>query len=208
MGKLYFLVEDHSLMRQGIVTYLSKHTDLKCVGVAASAQEFMLAMSQGGVEGPPDVLVTDLNIDGSMNGGIQLIQSCHRKFPSIKIVVYSMYAAVSVVSTAIKAGADAYVSKLSNEEELCIAINRVFENKTYIDSSISSQLIDFERSISMFTQREREILNLILAGKQNSVISETLSLNKRSVENYISRIYDKTGFSSKDELIDYYGYKT
>ena len=53
----------------------------------------------------------------------------------------------------------------------------------------------------MFTQRELEILNLILEGKQNTAISEILNISKRSVENYVSRIYDKTGFSSKEELI-------
>ena len=114
MKKSFFLVEDHSLMRQGIMTYLSKNADLTCTGVAGSAQEFFLAMAQCGTDGIPDVLITDLNIDGSMNSGIQLIQSCRRKYPALKIVVYSMYAAASVVSTAMNAGADAYVSKLSS----------------------------------------------------------------------------------------------
>ena len=205
MANSFFLVEDHSLMRQGIVNYLATDMNLKCAGEAGTAQEFFLAMAQG--DCIPDVLITDLNIEGSMNGGISLIQSCRRKFPSIKIVVYSMYAAASVVSTAIKAGADAYVSKLSNEEELGIAIKRVFEGKSYIDSAISAHLVDYERSLSLFTQRELEILNLILLGNQNSSIAEKLNLNKRSVENYIGHIYDKTGFSSKEELIENFGCK-
>jgi len=205
MKKSFFLVEDHSLMRQGIISYLTKNSEFICAGVAATAQEFFLAMSQGSGAGQPDVLITDLNFDGSMSTGISLIQSCRKKFPSFKIVVYSMYAAASVVSSAISAGADAYVSKLSDEEELVIALRRVFNDKTYIDSSISSQLIDYERSLSMFTHRETEILKLILMGKQNSIIAETLEVSKRSVENYISHIYDKTGFSSREELIEHFG---
>ncbi len=205
MKKSFFLVEDHSLMRQGIINYLTANSEFSCAGVATNARDFFLAMSQGTDAGLPDVLITDLNLDGGMSGGISLIQSCRKKYPSFKIVVYSMYAAASVVSSAISAGADAYVSKLSNEEELVIALRRVFEDKTYIDSSISYQLIDYERSLSMFTRREAEILKLILMGKQNSVIAETLEVSKRSVENYISHIYDKTGFSSKEELIEHFG---
>ena len=194
MAKSFFLVEDHSLMRQGIVTYLAKNSEFTCAGVAASPQEFLIAMSEGGASCQPDVLITDLNLEGSMNDGIQLIQTCRRKFPALKIVVYSMYAA-----------ADAYISKLSNEEELVIALKRVVAGQTYIDSAISSQMVDYERKLSIFTRRELEILNFILMGNSNSVISETLDVSKRSVENYISRIYDKTGFSSKDELIAHFG---
>ncbi len=207
MKKSFFLVEDHSLMRQGIMTYLSKNADLKCAGVAGSAQEFFLAMSQCGMDGVPNVLITDLNIDGSMTSGIQLIQSCRRKYPALKIVVYSMYAAASVVSTAMNAGADAYVSKLSSEEELDTALKHVFDGGQYIDSAISGKLVDYERSLSLFTQREKKILNLVLMGKQNAEISEELEINKRSVENHISHIYDKTGFSSREDLIAHYGYK-
>lgn len=205
MKKTFFLVEDHSLMRQGIVNYLTKNANFECAGVAGSPQELYTALSQNGATSFPDVLITDLNLEGSMNDGISLIRSCRRKFPALKIVVYSMYAAASVVNTAMNAGADAYVSKLSNEEELVIALDRVLSDKTYIDSAISAQLVDYQRSLSMFTQRELEILNLILMGNQNSYIAESLELNKRSVENYISRIYDKTGFSSKEELIEHFG---
>ena len=205
MAKSFFLVEDHSLMRQGIVTYLAKNSEFTCAGVAGSPQEFLVAMSQGGTSCLPDVLIPDLNLEGSMNDGIQLIQTCRRKFPSLKIVVYAMYAAASVVSTAMNSGADAYISKLSNEEELVIALKRVCKGKSYIDSAISSQMVDYERKLSIFTRRELEILNFILMGNSNSVISETLDISKRSVENYIGRIYDKTGFSSKDELIAHFG---
>ena len=204
MAKSFFLVEDHSLMRQGIVTYLAKNSEFTCAGVAGSPQEFLIAMSEGGASCQPDVLITDLNLEGSMNDGIQLIQTCRRKFSALKIVVYSMYAAASVVSTAMNSGADAYISKLSNEEELVIALKRVVAGQTYIDSAISSQMVDYERKLSIFTRRELEILNFILMGNSNSVISETLDVSKRSVENYISRIYDKTGFSSKDELIAHF----
>ncbi len=207
MSRSFFLVEDHSLMRQGILNYLAQHTDFTCAGMAGNAQDFLVAMTKGGVATQPDVLVTDLNIDGSMNGGISLIQTCHKKFPALKIIVYSMYAAASVVSTAMNAGASGYVSKLSKEEELVSALNWVFEGRTYIDTAISSQLVDYERSLSMFTHRELEILNLIMLGNSNASISESLGLSKRSVENYISHIYDKTGFSTKEELMERFGYK-
>ena len=206
MEKSFFLVEDHSLMRQGIVAFLSKLPEFRCAGMAGTAQEFLDVVAQPAGGLLPDVLVTDLNISGSMGGGISLIRQCRTNYPSIKIVVYSMYIAASVVSSALKAGADAYVSKLSNEEELGTALREVLAGRSYIDSAVSSQMLAYERSLSLFSRKEQEILNLVLHGKNNAGIAEALNLKKRSVENYLSRIYDKTGFSSKEELVEHYGY--
>jgi DNA-binding NarL/FixJ family response regulator len=203
----FFLVEDHRLMRQGIVSYITKNTKFTCAGEAGTQKEFLDAMNGLAPDCMPDVLVTDLNIDGSMKGGISLIQLCRKDFPALKIIVYSMYEAISVVSTAMNAGADAYVSKLSKEEELVTALRKVIAGQKYIEPELAAKMQDFERTLSVFSKREQQILNLILIGKTNADIAQQLNLHKRTVENHICHIYDKTGLSSREELLNYYSHQ-
>lgn len=205
MKKSFFLVEDHSLMRQGITGYLAEHSDFACAGCVAGAQDFLDAMARG--EKMPDVLVTDLNLDGGLDGGLNLIRTSRARFPHIKIVAYSMYAAASVVSAALAAGADGYVSKLSEDAELLAAMVAVLSGRTYIEPQIAAELVAYERSLSIFTRRETDILRLVLQGKPNTEIAQSLGIQKRAVENYISRIYDKTGCRTKEELAAQWGKK-
>ena len=207
MKKSFFLVEDHSLMRQGITTYLAAHSDFVCAGCASGAEEFLSAMETEDSERLCDVLVTDLNLAGGLDAGLSLIRTCKARFPKVKIVVYSMHAASSVVSAAMSAGADGYVSKISDDAELLAALSAVLSGKTYIEPQIAAELVAYERSLSVFTRRETDILRLILQGKPNAEIAQSLGIQKRAVENYISRMYDKTGCQNRAELSERWGEK-
>ena len=205
MNKTFFVVEDHSLMRQGITGFLSEHSDFECIGYSSNARDFFDAMRSQGEGGLPSVLITDLNIEGSVENGLSLIKNCRSAFPSVRIVVYSMHSAGSIVSGALEAGCDGFVSKMSDEAELKNALENAVLGKRYVDPEIAPNLVTFEKTLSQFTQRENEILRLILQNKSNVQIAEELGINKRTVENCISRIYNKTGFSTHKELIASFG---
>ena len=205
MNKTFYVVEDHSLMRQGITGFLSEHSDFECVGYSSNAKNFFDAMHALGESNLPAVLITDLNIEGSVENGLSLIKNCRFEFPAVRIVVYSMHSAGSIVSTAFEAGCDGFVSKMSDESELKNALENAVLGKRYVDPQIAPNLVAFEKTLSQFTPRENEILRMILQNKSNVQIAEELGINKRTVENCISRIYNKTGFSTHKELIASFG---
>lgn len=219
MKKSFFLVEDHSLIRQGVISYLCEKSNYECVGCSADTKGFLDFMaqaenSQGGSPQTknedseaakiPDVLITDLNLDGENDAGISLIRACHEKFPQIKIIVYSMHSSPSFVNSAIEAGAMGYVTKLSDESELRKAIESVMTGTLYVEPSLAKSLVSFEHSLSKFTKREISILQLVIQKYKNPEIAEKLGLNKRTVENNISRIYTKSGLNSREELLGYW----
>lgn len=205
MKKSFFIVEDHSLMRQGVSNYLTANTEFECTGFASNSEEFLSSMQNA--SSFPDILITDLNIEGKFENGISLIKQCRNRFPQIKIIVYSMHSAPSIISSVIDAGADGYVCKASDEKELKTAIENVMDGKCYVEPNLTGDLLVWEKMLSQFTPRENQVLNLILKEKTNEQIAEELGINKRTVENCISRIYNKTGFSSHHELTDKFGTK-
>ncbi len=206
MKKSFYLVEDHSLMRQGITNYLCEKSHYECLGSSATVQGFFdfFSQNENGALRLPDVLITDLNLDGENDAGISLIRTCHEKFPQVKIIVYSMHSSPSFVSQAIEAGATGYVSKMSDESELKKAIEAVMTGALYVEPTLAKSLVSFEHALSKFTKRELEIIRLILQKYRNTEIAQKLELNKRTVENCISRIYTKTGCNNRDELVQYW----
>ncbi|WP_294430463.1 response regulator transcription factor [uncultured Treponema sp.] len=205
MKKTFFVVEDHSLMRQGITGFLAEHSDFECIGYASNSTDFFDAMQALGEKTLPAVLITDLNIEGSVEKGLSLIKNCRSEFPTVRIVVYSMHSAGGIVGAAFEAGCDGFVSKMSDEVELKNALESAVLGKRYVDPQIAPNLVLFEMTLSKFSMRENEILRMILQNKSNVQIAEELGINKRTVENCISRIYNKTGFSTHKELIASFG---
>ena len=100
-----------------------------------------------------------------------------------------MHSSPSFVNSAIEAGAMGYVTKLSDESELRKAIESVMTGTLYVEPSLAKSLVSFEHSLSKYTNPE---------------IAEKLGLNKRTVENNISRIYTKIGLNSREELLGYW----
>lgn len=204
MKRQYFLVEDHALMREGVITHLSKISDFECAGSSADSKGFFELMDKTAPASNIKVLITDLNISGTIDTGLSFIKECRERYPEVKILVYSMHSDVGIVSAALEAGAEGFVSKASSPDELKTALESVSAGKRYIEEQLAPNLFFYERRLSMFSHREREILNLILQGKTNAVIADELAINKRTVENSISKIYNKTGFSTREELVEHF----
>lgn len=87
---------------------------------------------------------------------------------------------------------------------LATGLKKLLQGHSYVDPSLATEVLVFEKKLAMFTKREIDTLNLIVAGKSNDEIAQSLGLQKRAVENYISRIYNKSGMSSRGELSRYW----
>lgn len=204
MKRQYFLVEDHALMREGVISHLSKISDFECAGSSADSKGFFELMGKAGSASNIKLLITDLNISGTIDTGLSFIKECHERYPEVKILVYSMHSDVGIISAALEAGAEGFVSKAGSPDELKTALESLTAGKRYIEEQLAPKLFFYERTLSMFSHRENEILRLILQGKSNTVIADELEINKRTVENSISKIYNKTGFDTREELVEHF----
>lgn len=203
-NKTFFIVDDHTLMRQGIVTYLKKSNVWTCVGQANSLGEaHTLFVSLEASNNLPAVVIEDLNL--GTEDGLDFIKELHTSHPEIKSLVYSMYTSSGVVQRCLSAGASGYISKSAPESEFAVALDTVFSGQQYIEQRLLVPLLSLKDALTSLTKREREVLELTISGFSNQDISNKLNIDKRAVENYLSRVYSKTGCKDHTELCSQFG---
>lgn len=147
----------------------------------------------------PDLVISDLNFSGD-DAGFDFIAKLHSLYPELKIIVYSMFFSAGMVQTAIQNGAAGYISKNAPSDELIECMENAFVQK-----ELRENLVKFNSFTDALTQREKQVMALILQNLSNMQIAEKLQIRQRAVENYISSIYEKTGINDKKEFISQFG---
>lgn len=197
------LVDDHSIVRQGVRMILEKETDLEVIGEAADAVE---AVAKAG-ESHPDVVVMDLNL--SETNGIEASRRILAANPNTKIIVLSAESSPEIVNRALQAGVSGYVIKEDASEELLRAIHTVISSRFYLCPSITTALLRAQNftpkapAAPELTERDKELLRLITKGQRNKEIAEKLNLSVKSVEANRSKLMTKLGCGSAAELVRY-----
>ncbi|WP_294429247.1 response regulator transcription factor [uncultured Treponema sp.] len=204
MKHSFFVIEDHALTNLGIREILQANTDLNCAGFASSEPEAFEKLTELDMTGSlPEVLVLDLFL--GEYSGIDILREVNRHFPSIKVVVYSMYSNPGIVSLVLESGAKGFVSKASSEEELVTAIKEISSGKTYIQQSLIERLQTYTCILASLTKSEQSVLKKLLERKNMNQMAAALDMDTRTVESYLSRIRAKTGCRNNDELIAQFG---
>ena len=129
----------------------------------------------------------------------------HSLYSELKIIVYSMFFSAGMVQTAIQNGAAGYISKNAPSDELIECMENAFSGKTFVQKELRENLVKFNSFTDALTQREKQVMALILQNLSNMQIAEKLQIRQRAVENYISSIYEKTGINDKKEFISQFG---
>ena len=200
----FFVVEDHTLTNLGIRELLSAQEGFSCAGSALSREEALAkltALSER--KSLPDLVLLDLFL--GEESGTGLIREVRALFPAVKILMYSMYAKPGIVSLALEYGADGFVSKAASESELLEAIACVMAGSPYVQQSLVAQLVTYRTMFDGLTRQEQNIFKRILERKPNEQIAKELNIVPRSLENYLSRIYAKTGCKNHEELLLRFG---
>lgn len=201
MANSYFIVDDHEMLRSGIIGWLKDNTDYICFGDSGTLQTAMDTLVQLEEKATlPDILISDINFNGE-NSGFNLIAQVHEKYPQIKIVVYSMFYSPNVMKEAVLRGANGYISKNAKTEELVNCMNTVLTGNNYLEKNLVQNYINYTNIIDSLTKREAVVVSLLLEHKSNDEIADVLQIKKRSVENYISSIYEKIGVIDRTSLI-------
>ena len=189
------IVDDHSLVRDGLRARMAVVAGLQVVGEAASGADALVLAEQLA----PDLMLVDVGMRG-MNG-IELATVLRQRHPTIRVLMLSMYDNREYVLSAIRAGARGYVLKESPTEEILAAISAVWSGGTYFSAQVTSMVAQGGASASQLTAREHEVLLLLAHGRSNKVVALQLDISVRTVETHRLSLRRKLGVDSASDLL-------
>ncbi|GHV55688.1 DNA-binding response regulator [Spirochaetia bacterium] len=194
------LVDDHVMIRRGLAARLTAAGRFHIAGEAAALTEARLLLENS--ETAPDLIILDIEL-GDDNGLALIGTIKERDGKKPAVLVYSVFEDPFRIQSAMHLGAQGYVSKSAGETELLSAIDAVLAGQTWLDPRLELKNTRAPDIYDLFTRREREILEMVQKHYDNAKIARNLTLTLRTVENYLSRIYDKTGAGSRNDLINW-----
>jgi DNA-binding NarL/FixJ family response regulator len=191
------LVDDHSLVRRGFRRMLEDESDMEVVGEAGGGEESIKLAKQL----HPQVVVMDCALPG-MNG-LEATRQIMEESPATAVLMLSMHSESTWVRQAIDAGAKGYVLKNAMDLELGAAIRKVAAGETVFDPQVEQRsVLKGERSAAL-TQRELEVLQMIVDGKSNKEIATALDLSANTIAVHRANIMNSLGIHKTAELVVY-----
>ncbi|WP_343626888.1 response regulator transcription factor [Roseateles puraquae] len=191
------LVDDHPMVREGLVARLQAVPRFEVVGEAGGRAEALALLSTSA----PDVVLMDVGLkDGN---GISLGAEMLAAQPAIKLLMFSMYDNPEYVQRALTAGARGYVLKDAPAQEIVTAIDAVAAGGTFLSAAVSGRLFRGQAPKPVLTPRESEILSALGRGASSKQIARELDLSVRTVEAHRQSIKRKLELDGQAELIRY-----
>ncbi len=201
------IADDHQLVIDGIKSMLATEAHYKIVAEANDGQQAW-DMIQADTEGRYQLLLTDISMP--LLSGVELCRMVKQKHAQIKVLILSMYNNVSVVKEAIAAEADGYILKNTGKAEFLTALYRISDGGTYFTQDILPIIYNQyqkekkqEEQLATLSQREREILILIMKEHTSEEIAQKLFISKKTVDNHRAHILEKTHCRSTIGLVKY-----
>ncbi|MBI5841584.1 MAG: response regulator transcription factor [Chloroflexi bacterium] len=200
------LVDDHDIVRLGLMTLLNDQPDMEVIGEASTALEAVKAAEKLN----PNVVLMDIRLPGE--GGIEAAHQITTRFPKSKVVMLTSFADDELVVRAISAGAVGYVLKQVGNEELLRAIRAAARGEALLDPSTTARLLSRVREAERkadedafrdLSDREMDVLVHLAKGKTNAEIGRLLNLSEKTVGNYISTMFEKLHLNNRIELAAY-----
>lgn len=194
------ICDDQAVVRQGLRAIVDTASGLEVVGVAGDGVEVVELVERTS----PNVVLMDLNMP--VVTGVQATRDIRARFPEVKVLVLTTYDADEWVLDAIRAGASGYLLKDAPTADLISAIEGTAAGKTFVDASIAGKLFaeiatpSASRNTALasaFSQRERDVLQLLAQGFSNAEIAGQLFLSEGTIRNYLSVIFEKLGVSDR-----------
>lgn len=187
------LVDDHIVLRMGLVTATNGEPDMEIVAEADNGTEAIKAYRQH----RPDVVVLDLRMPGK--SGLETIKLLREEFGQVRVLIFSNYFGGEEVLQAFKAGAAGFVVKEMPLERLLEAIRKIHQGEQYIPNEIATRLSG--RVLSQLTSREAEVLALIAKGLSNKEIASNLNLVEGTVKVHVTSILGKLRVSDRTQAV-------
>lgn len=198
MSTRIVLADDHKIVRDGLKRILAATPDLQVAGEAADGDEILALVKAGDY----DVAVVDMSMPGL--AGIALIKRLKLEKPKLRILVLSMHGESQYAARALKAGASGYLNKDSAAEMLVGAIRKIAAGGVHIGEAAAASLVAADKSPhETLSDREFEVLRLLVDGLGPTEIGERLHLSVKTVSTHKTRILEKLNVGSTAELVRY-----
>lgn len=197
------LADDHPIYRDGLAALLGSVDGIRVVGTASTGAEAVAAAA----EHEPDVVVMDVSMP--VMNGIDATRAVTTAHPHVGVVVVTMSEDDATVFAAMQAGARGYLLKGANQAEIVRAITAVSRGEAIFGPALARRIADFfsatapvaETAFPQLTSREREILDLVAAGRSNAQIAAALYLSPKTVRNNVSNVFAKLHVADRAEAI-------
>lgn len=197
------LADDHPIYRDGLAALLGSVDGIEVVGTASTGAEAVDAVA----EHEPDVVVMDVSMP--VMNGIDATRAVTAAHPHVGVVVVTMSEDDATVFAAMQAGARGYLLKGANQAEIVRAITAVARGEAIFGPALARRIAEFfsatapaaETAFPQLTAREREILDLVAAGRSNAQIASTLFLSPKTVRNNVSNVFAKLHVADRAEAI-------
>ena len=194
-----FLVDDHTMMREGTRRLLEEDVSLQVIGEAQDGKE-AIAMC---LKQQPDVVILDISMKGMHGFGVASALVSAPEPPAI--LVLTAYDQVAYVRAMLKLGVKGYWLKSARGSDIRRAVHNVAEGRQSLAPEVRLLLIDDKDTTPVFveplTTRELEVLHLIVKGVRNNEIAQRLSISVKTVETHLTSLYGKLGVQSRAEVI-------
>jgi NarL family two-component system response regulator LiaR len=197
------IVDDHAVVREGLKNYLGAVGDFEIVGEASSGVEALEQARKAG----PQVVLMDLVMPAM--DGIEATKKLHETLPEIKVIVLTSFTDDDKLFPALRAGAVAYLLKDVGPKELAEAIRAAARGETRLTPEVTQRLVAGlaggagRQPEDLLTDREKEVLRCIAAGKSNKEIGTELFISEKTVKTHVGNILDKLGLADRTQAALY-----
>jgi len=196
------LADDHAVVRQGIRQFLETGSNIAVVAEASDGMEAVQLIR----EHRPDVAVLDIQMPGQ--SGIEVTRTLRAERFPVGILILTAFDDEPYIRAVLQAGANGYVLKTADAQEIVEAVQAVNEGKSALDPTIARKLLSqlarpeaVMTSVEPLTERELEVLRLAAKGYTNKAIGAQLSISDRTVQGHLAKIYDKLHSASRTEAV-------
>jgi DNA-binding NarL/FixJ family response regulator len=200
-----FIVDDHTMFREGLRQLIDRELDLMVCGDAAGADEALRSIE----ELKPDLAIVDLSLSGST--GIELIKTLKNKYSDLPVLVVSMHEESLYAERALHAGANGYVMKQEPAKTVKVAIRKVLGGDIHLSEKMATSLLGklmrggqaepLVSPIEKLSDRELEVFRMLGQGKMTRQIAEELDLTIATINSFRNRIKEKLGLKNSAELV-------
>lgn len=196
------MVDDHAVVRRGLLAFLDSEPDLEVVGDTEGGAQALALLARLASEGRlPEVVVMDLHMEPV--DGIESTRQIRARYSEIEVVALTSFGEEERVRAALEAGASGYLLKDADADEVSAAIRAAYRGELPLDPAIARDLVSSLREESHdeptaeLTTRELEVLRLLGAGKSNKEIAGELQISERTARTHVSNILSKLGLTSR-----------
>ena len=190
------IVDDHAVVRSGLEQFLATTGDIEVVGMAADGLEAIQVTAAS----KPDVVVMDLSMPKL--DGVEATRQISAAHPSSRVLVLTSFSDRTRIMDALSAGADGYLLKHSDPEEIAAAIRSVHTGDAPLDPKAARALLESRRTATesaSLTDRERQVLDLVRQGLANKQIARRLGISERTVKAHLTSVYSSLGVSDRTQ---------